>query len=125
MNSAVGNSVSDGAMFVSPQVVAAAIALVGVLIGLAARDIVMALYLARKKRADELADKREAVREAHQDLVRLYANPLKDSVTSLRYRLHEIVEKKQARYLRSDAPSIPFLEYKRISTLYRIAAVLG
>jgi len=125
MTSAVSNSISDGAVFVSPPVVAAVIALAGVLIGLVARDIVMAIYVARKKRADELADKRETDREARRDMVRLYADPLKDSVTSLKYRLHEIVEKKQARYLRSDAPSIPFLEYKRISTLYRIAAVLG
>lgn len=124
MNSVV-STVSDGAAFISPPIAVAIIALVGVLIGLVARDIVMAIYLVRKKRADELADKREADREARSDLVRLYADPLKDSVTSLKYRLHEIVEKKQARYLRSDAPSIPFLEYKRISTLYRIAALLG
>ncbi|MFG1416967.1 hypothetical protein V5F38_04010 [Xanthobacter sp. V0B-10] len=125
MKSGVSNSISDGVVFVSPPVVAAVIALAGVLIGLVVRDIVMAIHLTRKKRADELADKREADREARRDLVRLYADPLKDSVTSLKYRLHEIVEKRQARYLRSDAPSIPFLEYKRISTLYRIAAVLG
>lgn len=125
MNSAISNSISDGAVLVSPPVVAAVIALAGVLIGLVTRDIVMAIYLARKKRADELADKSEARREARSDLVRLYADPLKDSVTSLKYRMHEIVEKKQARYLRSDAPRIPFLEYKRISTFYRIAAVLG
>ncbi|RJF93190.1 hypothetical protein D3876_02180 [Sphingomonas cavernae] len=85
----------------------------------------MAIYLASRKRADEVADKKEADKRAHKDLVRLYADPLKDAVTSLKHRLHEIVEKKQSRYLRSDAPNIPFLEYKRISTLYRIAALLG
>ncbi|MDB5576651.1 MAG: hypothetical protein JWR80_1827, partial [Bradyrhizobium sp.] len=105
--------------------VAALLALLGVVVGLVARDIVMAIYLARRKRADEIADKKEAEGKTHQDLVRLYSDPLKDAVTSLKYRLHEIVEKKQGRYLLADAPNIPFLEYKRISTLYRIAAVLG
>ncbi|WP_424813475.1 hypothetical protein [Roseococcus sp. YIM B11640] len=109
----------------SPQVVAALLALAGVIVGLVARDIVMAIYLVRQKRAQELADRKEAEGKQHQDLVRLYSDPLKDAVTSLRHRLKEIVEQKQARYLLANAPNIPFLDYKRISTLYRIAAVLG
>jgi hypothetical protein len=131
MNAATNNAaitdVATGSsgLWLSPQVVAALIALGGVILGLVARDIFMAAHLARKKRADEIADRKEAARKAHRDLVRLYADPLKDAVTSLKFRLHEIVEKKQARYLLADAPKIPFLEYKRISTLYRIAAVLG
>lgn len=112
-------------VWVSPQVVSALLALAGVMVGLFARDIVMAIYLARRKRADEIADKKDAAGKAHQDLVRLYSDPLKDAVTSLKYRLQEIVEKKQASYLLASAPKIPFLEYKRISTLYRIACVLG
>lgn len=109
----------------SPQVVAALLALAGVIVGLVARDVVMAIYLVRQKRAQELADRKEAEGKQHQDLVRLYSDPLKDAVTSLRHRLKEIVEQKQARYLLANAPNIPFLDYKRISTLYRIAAVLG
>lgn len=109
----------------SPQVVAALLALAGVIVGLVARDIVMAIYMLRQKRAQELADRKDAEGKRHQDLVRLYSDPLKDAVMSLKHRLKEIVEQKQARYLLADAPNIPFLDYKRISTLYRIAAVLG
>ncbi len=109
----------------SPQVVATLLALVGVIVGLVAPDIVMAIYLVRQKRAHELADRKESEGKQHHDLVRLYSDPLKDAATSLRHRLKEIVEQKQAPYLLADAPGIPFLDYKRISTLYRIAAVLG
>lgn len=131
MNVAMGNSIAAsgsaaaGGLWLSPPVVASLLTLAGVIVGLVARDIVMAIYLARKKRADELADRKEEAGKVHQDLVRLYSDPLKDAVTSLKYRLQEIVEKKQGRYLLADAPNIPFLEYKRISTVYRIAAVLG
>jgi hypothetical protein len=112
-------------LWISPTVVASLLTLAGVIIGLLARDIVMAIYLVRQKRVQELADRKEAESKYHQDLVRLYSDPLKDAVTSLRYRLQEIVEQKQARYLLADAPNIPFFDYKRVSTLYRIAAVLG
>lgn len=112
-------------LWLSPQVVAALLALAGVLVGLIARDVVMAIYFARQKRSQELADRKNFEDRQHQDLVRLYSDPLKDAVTSLKYRLHEIVEQKQARYLLADTPNTPFHDYKRISTLYRIAAVLG
>lgn len=116
---------TESGLWVSPQVLAAFLPLVGVIVGLVARDIVMAIHLLRQKRAQELEDRKNAENKQHQDLVRLYSDPLKDAVTSLRYRLKEIVEQKQARYLLADAPNTPFLDYKRISTLYRIAAVLG
>ncbi|WP_269583141.1 hypothetical protein [Roseibium sp. Sym1] len=131
MSTVVDNSVnvagvaSVAGLWVSPRVVSTLLALSGVIVGLVARDVVMAIYLARRKRFEELADKKNSAREAHLDLVRLYSDPLKDAVTSLKYRLQEIVEKKQASYLLASAPEIPFLEYKRISTLYRIACVLG
>jgi hypothetical protein len=112
-------------LWVSPQVVAALLALAGVIVGLVARDVIMAIYLLRQKRTQELNDRKEAEGKQHYDLVRLYSDPLKDAVTSLRYRLKEIVEQKQAGYLLADAPHTSFHDYKRISTLYRIAAVLG
>ena len=124
-NSATASGAAASPLLASPTVVAALIALLGVIVCLIIRDLIMAIYLASRKRADEVADRKDATGKAHNDLVRLYSDPLKDAVTSLKYRLQEIVEKKQARYLLADAPAIPFLEYKRISTLYRIAAVLG
>lgn len=125
MNGSIDNSMAASGLWITPSLVTALIGLAGVVLGLVARDVVMALYLARRKRADEVADRNKVEVKAHRDLVRLYADPLRDAVTSLRFRLHEIVDKQQARYLLADAPNIPFLDYKRISTLYRIAAVLG
>lgn len=125
-NSTMAEAVATGSgLWISPTVVASLLTLAGVIIGLLARDIVMAIYLVRQKRVQELADRKEAESKYHQDLVRLYSDPLKDAVTSFRYRLQEIVEQKQARYLLADVPNIPFFDYKRVSTLYRIAAVLG
>jgi hypothetical protein len=82
-------------------------------------------YLYRQKHSHELADRKESEAKQQRDLVRLYSDPLKDAVTSLRHRLNEIVDQKQARYLLAGAPNTSFHEYKRTSTLYRIAAVLG
>jgi hypothetical protein len=125
MDNAIGNTAAAGGLWSNPSVVSAIIALAGVVLGLLARDIGMAFFLARRKRADEVADRRETDTKSHRDLVRLYADPLSDAVTSLRFRLKEIVEEKNARYMLANAPHSAFLEYKRISTLYRIAAVLG
>jgi hypothetical protein len=109
----------------SPEIITSLIALAGVLVGLVARDVVMATYLARKKRADDLADQEVANIRAHSDLVRIYSDPLLEAVKSLKFRLYEIIELKQGFYLHLDTSRIPFLRYKRISTLYRIASLLG
>lgn len=58
-------------------------------------------------------------------VVRLYADPLLAAVRSLRFRLDEVITPGQSRYLLAESPQIPFFEYKRISTLYRLAALLG
>jgi hypothetical protein len=131
MNGAIGNCTAiaarttEAGLWGAPQIIAALLALAGVLVGLVIRDVVMAIILAREKRANDLADKKDTEGRQHRDLVRLYSDPLKEAATSLKYRLKEIVEDKQARYLRSGTPNTPFLDYKRISTLYRIAAILG
>ncbi len=118
-------SASGSGLLLTPPVIAAFVSLIGIIAGFVGRDVIMALVLARKKRADDIADRKEVAGKVHRDLVRLYADPLKEAVTSLKYRLHEIVEEQQARYLLADAPQTLFFEYKRISTLYRIAVVLG
>jgi len=125
MNIAANSTNAAGGLWLNPTVVSALIAFGGVVLGLVARDLWMAAFLARRKRADELADRKESERKVHRDLVRLYADPLREAVRTLGFRLVEIVDKGQARYLMADAARIPFFEYKRISTLYRIAAVLG
>ena len=54
-----------------------------------------------------------------------YAQPLAADAVNLLWRLDEILFKGRAQYLREDAPPTAFNVYKRISTCYRIAAVLG
>lgn len=85
----------------------------------------MAVHLVKQRRSEELNDKYRDKSEQRFDIIRIYAEPLIDATTSLYYRLDEIVIKKQGRYLRANVPVIPFLEYKKISTLYRIAVLLG
>lgn len=115
----------DGSLLSQPQVVAALIALAGVILGLVVRDVVLGLYQSRKARGDALADKQVDLARAHRDLVRLYADPLWEAARSLRFRLDEIVVRQQGRYLRADEPDIAYFSYKRISTLYRLAVLLG
>lgn len=103
----------------------ALIGFVGVLVGICIRDIIMPALFAYTRRRDELADRHAEKFQVRHDLVRAYADPLLDAVTPLFYRLEEIITKKNGSFLWADAPKIPFHEYKRISTLYRIAALLG
>lgn len=54
-----------------------------------------------------------------------YAQPLAADAVNLLWRLNEILFKGRAQYLREDAPATTFNVYKRISTCYRIAVILG
>src|SRR5512147_2528356 len=54
-----------------------------------------------------------------------YAQPLAADAVNLLWRLDEILFTQRGQYLSEDAPSTPFNQYKRISTCYRIAAILG
>ena len=85
----------------------------------------MALILARQKRGQEIQDRQETRAYNRRDLVRLYADPLFRAVQDLRYRLDEIFRTGQAKYLLVKAPKNHFVEYKKISTYYRVAALLG
>jgi len=109
----------------NPTIVSAFIALAGVVIGFLGRDIGMQLILARQKRKQEIDDRNESRARANQELVRAYANPLLESTRSLRFRLDEIVTTGRADYLLAVTPKTPFNEYKRVSTVYRLAVLLG
>jgi hypothetical protein len=109
---------------VQPPVTAALIALAGVLIGLVARDIVMALVLANRKREDERRERTESREFARHDAVRIYGDPLHEAVKALRFRLHEIIDG-PARYLLAATPLTKYVHYKRVSTMYRLLALLG
>lgn len=109
----------------------------GVVLGLLIRDALLPLYFFRKKRETELEDqfqRRRAELEAQyrneliqaRDTVRLYADPLLQSCTSLNFRLKEVLEQKgRATFLLPQTPQSEFVVYKRISTLYRLAALLA
>jgi len=79
------------------------IGLAGVVLGLFLRDVVMQLYIFRKRRETQLDDefrKRKDELEAKyrneliraQDIVRLYSDPLLQSCKSLNFRLKEVLE---------------------------------
>lgn len=66
-------------------------------------------------------EKGELRRSVHEK----YAQPLAADAVNLLWRLNEILFKGRAQYLREDAPPTTFNVYKRISTSYRIAVILG
>lgn len=106
------------------QIVPAVIALVGVLAGVLVRDVVMTLVAVRRKRTDELADRGRDETKARIDLIRRYSLPVRAAAESLRIRLDEFIEKRPY-YFSSSTPVSEFVAYKRLSTLYRVAALLG
>jgi len=76
--------------------------------------LVTAWHARRKERQDALA------------VLQRYADPLGSSATSLLYRLNEILHSpERGAYLRADAPKNQYNEHKRLSTIYRMAAVIG
>jgi hypothetical protein len=77
-------------------------------------SLVIPLFLKRQEKVEQ----RRSVHEK-------YAQPLAADAVNLLWRLDEILFKGRAQYLSEDAPKTPFNVYKRISTCYRIAAVLG
>lgn len=116
---------------------AAIVGFIGVVLGLVIRDGVLQLYFLRRKRQTELEDRLKRREEELEtlyrseliktrDVVRLYADPLLESSKSLNYRLAEILEQKgRATFLLPNTPQSEFVRYKRISTLYRLAVLLG
>jgi hypothetical protein len=110
---------------VEEKYITAIIALVGVLVGLLVRDILMQLILLRKKREQNLEDRRKVNMHVQHESFWHYATPLLRSVDALKYRLIEIADEGPATYLLADAPDSDYVNYKKISTLYRIASVLG
>lgn len=107
------------------KLVSGLIGFAGIVVGLIGRDFVMAPLLARWKRAEEVQDKKAEEESERHELVRIYSDPLLIAVRDLKTRLQEITTAGQARYLLVHAPKNEFVVYKRISTFYRLAALLG
>lgn len=120
-----------------PKIISAFVALCGVVLGIIVRDVIIGLYKLSRRRAYELEDQDRAERETREaerremerrrhDVVRVYADPLYRAVSSMKYRLLEILNRpERAAYLLPEAPETEFNAYKQISTLYRLSAVLG
>lgn len=109
----------------NPTLAASLVALAGVLIGFVGRDITMALILAKQKRFEALQDRSREAARTRLGHVRSYADPLYEAARSLCFRLNEIVELRNPGYLLASAPRTVFIDYKRLSTSYRLAALLG
>lgn len=63
--------------------------------------------------------------EQRRSVYEKYAQPLAADAVNLLWRLDEILFQGRAQYLREDAPATAFNIYKKISTCYRLAVVLG
>jgi hypothetical protein len=99
---------------------AALIGAIAAITTLVVKDVLLPLWTRKKTLSDRRHDQQQAIR----DVVWHYAAPLRREVESLYWRLKEIVEER-SRYLLTRSPKSSYVNYKRVSTIYRIAAVLG
>ena len=129
----------------SPQVIAGIIGLCGVVFGALVSTIV-GERAARRRRKEEVEDadrrRREALEDADRrrqeelddaavnrdtargDTIRQYAYPMGHAVGRLVHRLREVCDGTGG-YLLKTAPETAYVTYKRMSTAYRLAAVMG
>jgi hypothetical protein len=92
-------------------------ALLGTVLGLLSAVVTSFIIPYMQKRMEKAEQKR--------GIYEKYAQPLAADAVNLIWRLDEILFNQRGQYLRENAPLTPFNEYKRISTCYRIAAILG
>lgn len=90
-------------------IIAAAVTLIGILL----KDLVI-------NRLQERRHTRQSVLSVY----RSYADPLTSAATHLLWRLNEIFYK-ESYYLKPEGEPTEFERYKQISTLYRMASLLG
>jgi len=99
----------------SSNVQAAVIGAVVTLFGILIKDLAISLWQERRKREkDQLA------------VFQKYADPLSSAATGLLWRLNEVFSKEgRGAYLKADAPPNTYNNYKKVSTLYRLASLIG
>jgi hypothetical protein len=110
---------------VEAQITSALIGFGGTVAALVVKDVAMAWIQVRRKRNEEIADREAEAADERLDTVRIYAHPLLEATRSLRIKLDETTDKGSRRYYLASTPATDFVQYKRISTLYRLAALLG
>lgn len=111
--------------FFTPQVLSAIITFTSVIIGIFIKDIILALYFNNKNKAEKDIEKSILIERERREIVRVYADPLYMAAKSLNSRLTEITNPHLGKHLLSSAPKTEYNEYKKISNLYRLAALLG
>lgn len=98
-----------------PQVLAAIIGATVAILTFIAKDIVVFIW-----------QKSSKSKEDQQVVFRKYSDPLAQTAMSLLWRLNEIFYKEgQGPFLRANVSSSKYVEYKRLSTVYRLASLLG
>jgi hypothetical protein len=103
-------------MTMDSKVVAALIGAFSAIITILLKDFILSLW------RDWKQEKKDA-----EAIFRRYSDPLIEAVISLLWRLNEILYDEHVRgaYLKPDIQPSKFVTYKRLSTVYRIAALLG
>lgn len=101
-------------MEVSSTVQAAIIAAIVTAIVFVLRDVLLPIF------QRQTSQKEERIK-----LYEVYALPLAEAARDLFYRLKEIVVDKRSDYLGTGQPKTKFDNYKYVSTLYRMAALIG
>ncbi len=96
----------------------------GALVGVLIKDVIAQHVFAMRKREEANADATLVDIETRRDLAREYLAPLTQATGKLSARLHELCDK-QALYFLNDAPPTEYVDYKRLSTYYRVGSVLG
>ena len=100
-------------------------AIISTLLGSSAGTLLIREAIAYGVRRRQRARENKAREESWLNMIRRYADPLKLAARNLAVRLSEFHSRECRRYFANDAPDNEFYEYKRLSTIYRLAALLG
>lgn len=99
----------------SPNVQAALIGAIVALLVTFIKEFAIALWRERKQSEKDLSV-----------IFQKYADPLSAAATSLLWRLNEVFSTEgRGAYLKADVPPNTYNNYKKVSTLYRLASVIG
>lgn len=96
----------------SDHITAAAIGSVTAISVMLIKDIIWNIVQENRKTKRDILDR-----------IRLYSSPFSQSLSLLAWRLKELIEKRGV--ILSSQEQTEFTEYKRLSTIYRLSAVIG
>ncbi len=96
----------------SDQLLAAAIGSSAAILVMLTKDIIWSFVQENRKTKRELLER-----------IQLYSSPFSQSLSLLAWRLKELIEKRGILF--SSIEQTEFTEYKKLSTIYRLSAVIG